>query len=434
MSGRPHPPPDTPQGPRSQGPQPGLAPGPLLALSIAAQAAVSIASWGLGSLGPALQEHFGVTATGLGALLAASFVGNALVLLPAGRIVDRHGPRHPLIVGGLAGSGFLLLAAAGDRLWIAGIALVGYGAAAAFVAIAGQVAVFHGFPADRRGTALGVRQMAVSAGGLIAAGLLPGLAVIGGVGLALSVAGVLAGLCATAFGLAHAAGPVHEAGLGRPDLDITGLLRTPGIVVLCGIAVAQVTALTCLLNFSVPALRDLGASALAGSALFAVASTGAMAARVGWGRVADIGSGCRRRTTLRDIGITTTIGAICYWSATPLGPTALLPAMLVFAFGALGANGVVYLVAGELVGPDRTGQATGLLSMAFFGGSALVSIPLGLLADQVGFRSLWLVAATCGLIAAGLSYRLPADRITRSEPPATARPEQRPGRTGPAAP
>lgn len=383
----------------------------LLALAVASQASISIASWGLGALGPDLRDEFGLTAAELGAVLAASFVGNALILVPAGTLVDRIGPRRPLIAGGVLAGLALVAAGLSPSAPLVGLALFLYGLTGAFVAVAGTVSVFHGFDADRRGTALGFRQMAVSLGGFIAAGLLPGLAAIGGVRLSFLVSGVLAATFATLFGLASAPGALHDG--DRPSgrrMDIAGLLGTPGLWRVVAIAAVHVTALATVLNFAVPALRAEGSSAAVGALLFAVISLSAMVARLGWGRIADSGGGTRRRASLRDVGIVTVVGALAYWLVTPLGVAVQIPVMAVLALGAMGANGLLYLIAGELTGPARAGQAVGLTSMVLFGVSGLASPLLGWQADHWGFRSLWLDAAALGVLSVALTLGLPRDR------------------------
>lgn len=382
----------------------------LVGLAVASQGSISIASWGLGALGPELRETFALSAAQLGAVLAAGFLGNALILIPAGTLVDRIGPRRPLIVGGLASGLALLAAGLAPSALLVGLALFAYGLVAAFVAVAGTVSIFHGFAADKRGTALGFRQMAVSLGGLLAAGLLPGLAAIGGVRLSFIASGVLAATFAALFGLASAPGALHADRPAGRGMDVAGLMRTPGIWRVVAISAVHVSALTTVLNFSVPAIRDEGGSAAVGAVLFGAVSLSAMVARLVWGRIADLGGGTRRRRSLRDVGLVTVAGALGYWLVTPLGPAAQIPAMLVFAFGAMGANGLLYLIAGELVGPARAGQAVGLTSTVLFGVSGLVSPLLGYQADHLGFRSLWLVAAAFGIASVVLTLGLPADR------------------------
>lgn len=378
----------------------------LLLLAASSQASISVASWGLGALGPEFRQEFGLSAAALGALLAAGFIGNAVILIPAGTLVDRIGPRRPLIVGGVLSGAALVAAGLAPSPLLVGGGLFLFGVVAAFVSVAGTVSIFHGFDADRRGMALGVRQMSVSAGGLVAAGLLPGLAAIGGVRLALIGAGVLAAIFATWFGLASAGGALHAPRAGG-RIDLAGLFGTPGIWRVVAIAAVHVTALTAALNFSVPAIREGGASAPVGAALFAVISGSAMIARLLWGRVADWGDGTRRRATLRDVGVVTVAGALLYWAAGPAGPGAQLPAMFVFAFGAMGANGLLYLLAGELTGPARAGQAVGLVSMVLFGWSAVMSPLLGRIADVAGFDALWPLCAGLGCLSVALTLGLP---------------------------
>jgi MFS family permease len=386
----------------------------LLVLAVASQASISVASWGLGALGPELRDEFGLSAAALGALLAAGFIGNAVILVPAGTLVDRIGPRRPLIVGGLLSGVALVAAGLAPTAPLVGAALFVFGLVAAFVAVAGTVSVFHGFDTSRRGMALGVRQMAVSAGGLVAAVMLPGLAAIGGVRLALIASGVLAATFATAFGLASPGGPLHAQAPGR-RIDFVGLLRTPRIPRVVAISAVQVTILAAALNFSVPAIRDEGASAPVGAALFAVMSLSAMIARLMWGRVADMDAGTRRRATLRDVGIVTLVGSLLYWAAGPVGPAAQLPAMFVFAFGAMGANGLLYLIAGELAGPTRAGQAVGLVSMVLFGWGALMSPLLGRIADVAGFGALWPICAGLACLSIALTLGLPRGPIAAQE-------------------
>ncbi len=385
----------------------------LLSLAVASQASISVASWGLGALGPELRETFQLSAAQLGLILAAGFIGNAVILIPAGTIVDRHGPRRPLIAGGLVSGLTLVGAGFSSSALLVGIALFCYGLTGAFVAVAGTVSIFHGFDAASRGTALGFRQMAVSLGGLVAAGLLPALAALGGVRLALVTSGIIAGTFATLFGLASPPGALHAGDRSRPrGLDIAGLMRIPGLWRVVAISAVHVSALTTLLNFSVPAIRDEGASVVVGAVLFGVVSVSAMIARLAWGRIADVAGGTRRRASLRDVGIVTVVGALLYFLVAPLGPAVQMPVAFIFAFGATGANGVLYLIAGELTGPARAGQAVGLTSMALFGVSGLVSPLLGFQADHWGFRSLWLDAAVFGLLSVILTLGLPADRRT----------------------
>jgi MFS family permease len=176
------------------------------------------------------------------------------------------------------------------------------------------------------------------------------------------------------------------------------VLREPGMGRLLLVAICYIVALTTVLTFGVPALRDGGASRGAGSLLFALVSLSAMAARIGWGRMADAGGGRRRVATLRDVGVLACAAAVATWLVWPEGIAVRIAAMVVLSLGALGFNGVLYLIAGEIAGAARAGQAVALMSTALFGGGAIAAVPLGALADAEGYRSLWIATA----VAAGL--------------------------------
>ena len=367
-------------------------------LALACQAAVSIVQWGLAVIAPDLQARYDLTAASLGALVNATALGNAVALMAAGVIVDRSGPRGPLLWAGSLCGLLLIAGALLTNPWALGVALFASGIAGAVVAVAATVSVFHGFPPERRGFALGMRQMSVALGGLVAAGLLPLAVHLSGVRLALVLSGALTAVTAVVFALDLPRGPLVPPGLQRRVVAPLAVLREPGMRTLLFVALCYVTALVAVLTFAVPALRDGGATRGEGSVLFALVSLSAMAARIAWGRLADGGGGRRRVATLRDVGILALIAAVATWAVWPEGTTVRIVALVVLSFGALGFNGVIYLIAGELAGAARAGQAVALLSTALFGGGALGAVPLGALADAEGYRSLWIAAA----VATGL--------------------------------
>ena len=81
---------------------------------------------------------------------------------------------------------YLVASRAGDVVvFSAAVFVAGIGSAA--VPVAGMSSLLREFPPERRGLALGWRQLAVPLGGAIGAAALPLLAHVGGVQLALTV-------------------------------------------------------------------------------------------------------------------------------------------------------------------------------------------------------------------------------------------------------
>jgi predicted MFS family arabinose efflux permease len=191
-------------------------------------------------------------------------------------------------------------------------------------------------------------------------------------------------------------------------IDVAGVLRIPGMWRLLTIGFLLVCSLTAVTTFIVPATRHEGFSTAAASVLFVVVSLAAMAARIVFGRIADRDGGRRRRRTLLETALLAAAGGLIFWVASGQGLAVQIPALAVFSFGALGFNGLVYAISGELTGPQQAGQAVGLASTVLFGGSALGAVPLGLLADAAGYRALWPAAALLSAAGALLTLGLPA--------------------------
>src|SRR5205814_950421 len=93
--------------------------------------------------------------------------------------------------------------------------------------------------------------------------------------------------------------------------------------------------------------------------------------RIVWGRRADRSGGTRRLQALRDTGLMATVAAVAIPVMLAWGAWAALPATVVLAFGVFGFNGVLYLVAGEIAGPERAGRAVGLADLDTAGGRIL---------------------------------------------------------------
>src|SRR5207253_6933778 len=182
-----------------------------LVLALACQASISIVQWGLGVIAPDLQARYGLSAAGLGALVNATALGNAFALIAAGVIVDRSGPRVPLLFAGSASGLLLIVGSLLTNPFGLGVALFASGVAGAVVAVGATVSVFYGFPPERRGFAIGMRQMSVALGGLLAALLLPLAVHLSGVRLALALSGALTAVTSIVFALDTPHGPLVPA-------------------------------------------------------------------------------------------------------------------------------------------------------------------------------------------------------------------------------
>jgi MFS family permease len=368
------------------------------------QAALSFVGFGLPAIGPQLREHYGLSLPELGAVLTASFLGAGVALIPAGAIVDRVGSRLAVLGGtALATAGLVAAAASPSGALLFGSLLVS-GVGSSVVPVAGAGLLMRAYPAVRRGRALGVRQMAVPLGGTVAAAAVPALNAAGGIALVLAVAAALVGVTGVAFALVAADGVPSAA---APARALRSILETPGMLRLLLVACFYIVVLQALLTYAVPSAQAAGLSAFAASATYVAINVTAMVARVAWGGWADRGGGARRVRTIVETGVTAAAGALLFALALHAGFVATLLAAVVFGFGALGWNAVVYVTAGERAPAGLATRSFAVAATVVFVVSALCTPPLGALAARAGWDAFWLTTAVLAAAGAAIAARLP---------------------------
>lgn len=340
----------------------------MLAAGTVAAASNAAFVLGLPVIVPQLRAEFGLSLGQIGFLLAASWIGTTITLLPWGLAADRFGERLVLTVG-LVGSSFFLASVAGASSFAALVVLVGLaGAAGAAVNSSSGRAVMSWFDASERGLALGVRQTAIPVGGLIGALTLPWLADSGGIGAAFVFLGVVCAVGALVGALVlrgrDAEDGIEPESVARTlaDRRLWRLSTGSGLYLYAQIAV---------LGFGVLFLVDEhGFSEQAAALVFAGSQVLGAAFRIGGGRWSDrLGM---RVVPLRRAGLALA-AAMLVTASLAGGPVALLVPALVLAGGLTMAwNGLSFTAAAELAGSVRTGAAIGL-QQTVLGASGVVA-------------------------------------------------------------
>jgi MFS family permease len=264
-------------------------------------------------------------------------------------------------------------------------------------------------PPGRRNLVFSIKQSGVPLGGVLAGLAMPGLALhLGWRGAALVLAGLLllAGLGMQGFRAwdANRANIAASAGGGGKRGRIPGLLQLSAAGAL--FAAMQLS----LSSFTVTMLvEEFAWSAVAaGSAAALVQATGA-AARVLWALLAD------RWRSGRAVLVLTGLGAAAAALLVPLAQSQAWPAimtlLLLCALGscALGWNGVMVAEAARLGGPDRAGEAVGIVLAATFCGVVIGPSTLSLIVPAVGGYgaafALLAVSPLVGAVLIGLRRR-----------------------------
>jgi MFS family permease len=390
-------------------------PGAVLTLASAAQAAVSLVTFGLPAIGPELREEFGLSLPELGAVIAAGLLGSGVALVVAGIAVDRLGGRRAMLAGTALACAGLVAAALAPGTTALFVALFVFGLGSAVVPVAGTGALFRVYPTARLGRALGVRQTAVPLGGTVAAVAYPSLQAAGGTELALLVSAVAVGVAGVTFALAT--GDDRLPSSARITRPFRTILRAPGLRRLLAVAACYIVVLQALLTFVVPSIRAAGHSDLTASVAYFGINLAAMAARIAWGSIADRQGGDRRVRTLVEVGLVAAGGALGFVLARHGAAPLVVAAAVVFGLGALGWNALVYLSAGERVDPELAGRSVAVAATVVFVLSGIVTPLLGALADAAGWDAFWLATAATAGLGAVLAARLPAFRAAAAVVP-----------------
>ena len=184
----------------------------MLAIGIGAQVAGTVFVTLPAVLIPYLSTTRGLSLAQGGTLAGAATLGMVLTLVAWGALADRHGERL-VLAGGLALTALCALGAilTDGTAWLTVLLLLGGAGAASANAASGRV-VLGWFPRERRGLAMGVRQVSQPLGVTVAALTVPPLAAGHGLGAALALPLALTTLLCVAclVGIVDPPRPGHE--------------------------------------------------------------------------------------------------------------------------------------------------------------------------------------------------------------------------------
>lgn len=342
---------------------------------------------------PYLHLERGLSLVEAGFIASAPLVGTMLTLIAWGALVDRHGERLTMTIGLACATAGATAAAWVDSYVALAVALFLGGVGAASVNSASGRVVVGWFGPERRGTAMGIRQMATPLGVGLAAIIVPNLVEARGLTTTLLA---VAAVCALA--LALAAGLIVDPPRPtRVEAEALGQLANPyrGDLVLWRIhlssmllVVPQFTVWTFMLVWLIDA-REW--STFAASVL--VASTQVLGAlgRVAVGHWSDrVGS---RLGPLRLVAVAATISMLALGVLEGTAAAVLL--IVVASVVTVADNGLAFTSVAEIGGPYWSGRALGAQNTGQFLAAAAVPPVVGALVTGAGYAwAFGLVALT----------------------------------------
>jgi len=370
----------------------------MLGLAMAAQATTCMYLFGIAYLLPELRDAFSVTLAQATLLVVAPGVGLMATLILWGAVADRYGERLAMSIG-LGGAGVLVAAVPlVDSVTAVGVLLMTAGAAGAAVNAGSGRIILGWFPANRRGVAMGARQMALPIGLALAAATLPPLAERYGFGRAL----LLPAFSALAVAVLIA---VFVTDPPRPDTDVTTPAGSPyrtmpiwrvhassGLLVVPQLVVATFALVYLVDEYGWPPARA--------GALLAVVQIAGASTRLLAGLWSDrVASRLRPMRLLAYVNAATMAGLAV---AALAGSSVAVAALVVCAVITVSGNGLAFTAVAELAGRAWAGRALGAQNTVQ-GVAATVTAPaFAVVITQTSYSAAYALAAVFPLLAAAV--------------------------------
>jgi MFS family permease len=392
----------------------------VLAVAVATQTAGSFVSQGIYILVPFWREAFGISLASASLAVTVMNGVQIVTMFTLGRAIDIHGERR---IVGIAMLGMALAmacaAAFANSLPALLLCIAFLGGTYAAVQPGGTRAIMRWFPPAKRGIATGFRQAAVPFGTMIAAALLPFMAVrYGWHAAAWLCAGVSVLGAALFWGLYREGGDV-AAKTERP-LPLGKLIHEVGQnssfwpVLRLGIAMSafQFTLTAHIIGFMAD---GLGLGLFAASSMFAATQLAGIPGRILLPWLSD-----RFRPGLRtqSFGLVSVIaaGAAAILAALPIGTA---PTIVLFVLAVLGIFGIgwfpLYLLQIAESAPKGSIASTiAFASTICLGVMAIGPYIFGLLVDHFGYGAAW-SALIMPVVVTALPLAISSPRLPKAQ-------------------
>ena len=380
------------------------------------QVGVSLPQQTPAALGPVLTHALGLSRAELGLLTSAIWGGMLIGMLPFGMLVDRYGERSMLLAGGVLLSGSLLVASRADGFRPLFLLLVPAAIGASCASPGGTRALAAWFEPHLRGTAMGIRQMGVTGAGVLAAVILPPIALALSWRAAFVTVAFLALAGMVAFTLFYREPPA-EVRAPRTRFDASRLLRSRTWLAATAYGWVFMGALGSVVAYLAAALnQDAGLSPVRAALLLAVLQVGGMAGRLGYGVLSDrLGSRGVVMTLSASLAVVACLLMALLGHGAASGP---LLAALAFLLGlsCMGWNALYITLSAEVVPVQHAATAVAAGTTITFTGMLAIPPVFGLIADHTGSYA-WSWAALGAWSVAGVVVAL-AIRDGRAARPA----------------
>ena len=364
----------------------------------------------IGPLAPFLKEDLGISNTQVGMAISAASFGFMLTVFPIGWLVDRIGARWPIATGEIiAGTSMIALFFVPSYTWLLILMFV-TGLGCGFLMPATTQGVIVWFPRRERATVMGLKQTAISIGGIATAATLPSVALA----LGWRYGFLFLGIIAIAVGVAafilyrEPQKPTSSSSTGSAAPSIAVPLleilksREIWLLAIGGFCFAWVE-MAMIAHLVVYLTEERLFTVVAAGGPLAVTEAAGAIARPGSGLVSDRLFGGNRKPIFIMMAGTTSVMCLLVALFGPNLSWGIYPVFFLFGIGGIGFGGILLTLLAEFGGPHGAGKATGLSTTVVMVGSILGPVVFGHIVDTSGsYKLAWLssafMAALCVLL------------------------------------
>lgn len=368
-----------------------------------AQIMVSFVGRSLAPLTILIGEDLSLSNTQIGLLPAALFLGQSLAAIPSGLLVDRLGSKKQLFgTIALLGVSFILISLTTQFYLLLIVVVIGGGAYAAMHPTTNR-GILYWFPQRSRGTAMGIKQMGITAGSALAALFLLPLAKELGwrPALFISCLVLLAVGVLVSYRYQDPADSMAKKDAlltkGKFQEDLRKILQNKQVLLLSISAMGLQGAQLCLTTYIILfAFEKLEMTLILAGLLLVLAEIGGSVGRVAWGTISDKYFAGNRMIIMFIVTVLTGMCALVCAVLLPATPLiVVLCTVFIFGFSISGYNGVWMTIIVELVQKENSGIATGVTITISSWGVLIIPPLFGYIVDISGsFSKGWLFIAS----------------------------------------
>ncbi|WP_069712064.1 MFS transporter [Curtobacterium sp. ER1/6] len=370
----------------------------MLGLGVAAQAAGTLVVSAPALLIPHLLAG-GMPFASAGLFAAAPTIGLVLTLIAWGAVTDRVG-EHVVIAGGLALTTLAVVAAwvsAGDPLLL-GIAFLAAGMTSASTNAASGRVVVGWFPKERRGLAMGIRQMSQPLGVTLAAVTVPVLTETHGIRTALVLPFVLCAVLTVLCAVGITDPPRAARSEGTSTVRAANPYRTSGFLWrVHAVSVLLVVPQFTLSTYGLVWLVGLGWSTPAAGLLVGASQFVGAVGRILVGAWSDRAGSRVGPLRLVAVAAAVVMGVLALVDVSHWGAAAVF--LVVATSVTVADNGLAYTSVAEAAGPSWSGRALGTQNTGQFLAASAVGPGVGALVGVLGFAASFAIVAALPLLA-----------------------------------